>query len=148
LNKLPFLASKVYDFVINERIVEYPFIYTNIGLEQGRILDVGSGNSKLPLELASLGYKVWALDIIKYPYPAIYPNLTLVQADIRKAPFESDFFDRVTAVSCIEHIGLEGEDDFNGDREAITECRPSAIMGHKRGRENRTVRGWSELQAR
>jgi hypothetical protein len=27
-------------------------------------------------------------------------------------------------------------------------CRPSAIMGHKRGRENRTVRGWSELQAR
>jgi len=27
-------------------------------------------------------------------------------------------------------------------------CRPSAIMGHGRGRENRTVRGWSELQVR
>jgi len=45
----------------------------------------------------------------------------------------------------IKEYGVEKPDNMLFLAE---DCRPSAIMGHGRGRENRTVRGWSELQVR
>ncbi len=124
LTKIPALGNKMFEFIINERIVEYPFVHRNLNLRPGsRVLDVGSGASKLPVELVSLGYQVFTIDLPEYPYPVNHPNFHSVQGDIRKTPLPDNFFDAVTAVSCIEHIGLEGEDDFGGDKKATNEIR-------------------------
>ena len=78
LNKIPFLAKRMYEFSVNERIVEYPFVHANINLEKGKILDVGCGPSKLPIELASRGYQVYAIDLQEY-FPLLrHQNFTFV----------------------------------------------------------------------
>jgi SAM-dependent methyltransferase len=131
LNKIPFLAKRMYEFAITERIVEYPFVHSNIGLKKGRILDVGCGNSKLPIELASRGYQVYAIDLQPYFPLLTHPIFKFVQGDIRKASFGDSFFDVVIAVSTIEHIGMEHFDDPEGDLKASQEIARITQVGGK-----------------
>lgn len=51
--------------------MEIPFLHTRI--EKRRIVDVGSCENLPPLELASLGNEVFALDI--HGYPLVHPRL-------------------------------------------------------------------------
>ena len=133
LEKIPWLADRLYHLVINERIVDYSFVHQNIGLnEKGRILDVGCHGSKLVIELASLGYDVYGIDGIEYPLQ--HPNFTFVLGDICRTPFPDDFFDAVTAVSTIEHIGLGRYEDqtySDGDKKAINEIKRILKPGGK-----------------
>ena len=83
---------------------EYDFVMDNIHSTGTRILDVGSTGSPLPLKLAKKGYNVYSIDVRNYHEK--HPNLTVVNADIKNTPFSDDFFDVITCVSTIEHIGL------------------------------------------
>ncbi|MBI4302317.1 MAG: class I SAM-dependent methyltransferase [Chloroflexi bacterium] len=108
---------------MGERVVEYAFVHSNILMEtKQRILDVGSYGSVLPVELACFGHKVYSVDVLAYPLE--HPNLTFVQGDIYNIPFPDNFFDTVTAVSTVEHVGLGRYGDPlhpDGDRRAILE---------------------------
>ena len=107
---------------INERIVEHPWVFMNIGIHQGRILDVGCCWSALPIHLASLGFEVWGIDIATYGL--IHSNFKFVQEDICQTTLADEFFDRVLAISTLEHIGLGHYGDPLGqgkDRLAIKE---------------------------
>lgn len=109
----------------SSRIVEYPWILRNMPSE-GKILDVGSTGSQLPVMLAGLGYPVWALDVRKYEYASLSSHLHSVVGDIRKTNFPDSFFDVITAVSTVEHVGLGryGDPfDAEGDRNAVKEIR-------------------------
>ena len=107
---------------INERIVEHPWVFLNIGVRTGRVLDVGCCWSPLPIELASLGFEVWGIDIAR---PGLsHPNFRFVQEDICQSTLPDGFFDRVLAISTIEHIGLGhyGESVGEGkDQQAVME---------------------------
>jgi SAM-dependent methyltransferase len=110
------------------RIVEYPWILSNFPSKTaaGRILDVGSTGSQLPVMLVCLGFNVWIIDVRKYEYAGSSKNLHSVIGDMRKTSFTNGFFDIVTAVSSIEHIGLGryGDSvDAEGDRKAMREIR-------------------------
>lgn len=109
---------------LNERIVEYPFIHSNLGdVKQGEnIIDVGAGASRLPIELASRGFNIWTIDLNPHAFPRKHPCFTPTQGDIRRTGFKDNFFDKVIAVSTVEHIGLEkGERDHEGDKKALRE---------------------------
>jgi len=113
------------------RIVEYPWILRDIP-SKGRILDVGSTGSQLPLMLAGLGYEVWTIDIRKYDYDGIINNLNCIIGDIRETNFPDSFFDIILAISTIEHIGLGryGDSiDSKGDENALKEI--IRIMSNK-----------------
>lgn len=120
---IPWLADKLFVYKPTDRLLEYPFIHQNIPFngKGSKILDIGSGNSTLPLELASKGYQVWAIDLKRgYLRSIRHSNFTFIQGDIRRPNFQDDFFDIVTAVSSIEHIGLDGREvDFGGDKVAL-----------------------------
>jgi len=124
MKKLGF--SRPMDLLIESpRIVEYPWILRNIP-SKGRILDVGSTGSQLPLMLAGLGYEVWTIDVRKYEYDDIIDDLNCVIGDIRETNFQDSFFDMVLAVSTIEHIGLGRYGDLTdneGDMNAMKEIR-------------------------
>ena len=82
LNKMPWLADRVFHLVVNERVADYPFVHQNVGISlngKGRILDVGCHGTKLVIELASLGYEVYGIDGIKYPLE--HPNF-MVDAQV------------------------------------------------------------------
>lgn len=124
MKKLGF--SRPIDLLLeSSRIVEYPWILRNIP-SKGRILDIGSTGSQLPLMLAGLGYEVWTIDIREYEYAGIINNLNCIIGDIRETSFTDSFFDIILAVSTIEHIGLGRYGDLidkEGDRNAMKEIR-------------------------
>jgi len=112
----------------SSRSVEYTWIYMNIphNKNQTRMLDVGSVGSHLPITLGQMGYKVWCIDVRKYEYTELLSNVRCIVGDIRKTNFDTGFFDIVTVVSTIEHIGLGryGDSvDMNGDKLAMREIR-------------------------
>jgi len=92
-----------------ERVVEYPWILQNLDITKGTILDVGCCHSFLSHELIARGLEVYGVDV--KPYPERHPDLRFYQVDVTKMPFPDDYFDRVVAVSTIEHIGLGAYND-------------------------------------
>jgi SAM-dependent methyltransferase len=104
--------------LVNERIVEYPLILRWIK-PQNRILDLGCCSSRLPIQLASLGYEVYGLDVREYPYQ--HPNFHFIQQDLFNWQPQQKF-DSIIAVSVIEHIGIGEYGDTmleNGDYKAV-----------------------------
>jgi len=124
--------SRPMDLLLEStRIVEYPWVLRNIP-SKGRILDVGSTGSQLPLMLAGLGYEVWTIDVRKYEYDGIINNLNCIVGDIMETNFQDSFFDIVLAISTIEHIGLGRYGDLidsEGDRNSIEEIRRIILNG-------------------
>lgn len=111
-------------YKMGERIVEHPFVLLNLELEKGSILDVGCYENPLPMELASLEYDVYGIDI--HDYPVSHPNFHFTRGDIMNMPFRDNSFDRVIAVSTIEHIGFGAYGDPiypEGDIKAMEEIR-------------------------
>lgn len=130
------LAYRLPRLSFEARLIEYDFVHSNIangrtGVRQ-RILDVGCGGSRLPIELAHKGHEVYGID--GEPYPEGHP-FTFVQGDIMQMPFDDNFFEIVTVVSTIEHVGLGRYGDpvvADGDKQAIAEIvrvlKPSGMM--------------------
>ncbi|MEM7530721.1 MAG: DUF268 domain-containing protein [Chloroflexota bacterium] len=109
--------------VVNERIIEYPQVFRWIR-EQGRVLDIGCTTSRLPMQLASLGYETHGVDI--RPYPFQHRNLNFHQVDILKWKTELQF-DIVLAISSLEHFGLGSygisNQDTNLDQKAVAKIK-------------------------
>ena len=132
LNVLHLMAAMAYRVMryarlsFEARLIEYDFVKLSIpdskGLKQ-KILDIGSGGSSLPGDLAKIGKETYSIDFRPPPRKC---SFTFVQGDVRQMPFLDDFFDIVTIVSTIEHVGLGryGDPiDTDGDKKAIEEIR-------------------------
>jgi len=137
LERLPQkLVDKIFcdDFSVNERIFERPFVFLNLPPPEKniKVLDAGCSFSVLSLEMASIGYKVWGIDLIDYPFQ--HPNLEFLKADISAMPFPDNFFDAAAAISTIEHVGIGHYGDpvyENGDYKAVNEIRRVLKPGGK-----------------
>jgi len=108
--------------VTTERVIEYPFVFQNLDRTMGPVLDIGCCHSRLPIALASSGFRVVGIDF--NPYPDRHPNLRAVRGDAMSLPFAEGSFGAVLAISVIEHIGLGhyGDPALNeGDRAAARE---------------------------
>ena len=98
--------GRVDVLLVNERIVEQPFVFAALAqLPAGaRILDVGGSESTVGLSLAALGHAVTVVD--PRPHPLAHPNLT--HAACRLDELEAGTpFDAAVALSAVEHFGLE-----------------------------------------
>jgi len=102
------------DIVNTGRIVEYPWVWSNIHIKEGKVLDVGYCGSYFILTLASIGFKVVGVDINedKYVTYTHHWNFLPLIGDVFDTPLPSNHFDLVTLVSTIEHIGLKDDGDF------------------------------------
>lgn len=96
-------AGAVGVLLVNERIVEQPFVFAEVGAAPQRILDVGGAESTVALSLATLGHDVTVVD--PRGYPVEHPNLTV--AAVRLEEHEPPApYDVAVALSAIEHFGL------------------------------------------
>lgn len=95
----------------SERIAELPFAHrclVSASIQPpARVLEFGCVHSRLAIELATLGYRVDAVDLM--PYPSKHPNLRFLQGNITTLDLELGAYDAATAISVIEHAGLQGE---------------------------------------
>jgi SAM-dependent methyltransferase len=114
---------------LHSRCVEYPFAASHLG-DAKKILDAGTVKSAPAwiTWLENLPIEVHATD---YDEPfAPFRNVTFHKGDLRKLPIANNFFDKIFAVSVIEHIGLSDPqvasndipaEDYEGDLVAFKE---------------------------
>lgn len=96
-----------------DRYIEYPFILENLPQNKdNKILDIGCTGSMFPLLLQSLGYITYGIDIRDYP---LKDKFNFTKGDICHTKFPDDYFDIITAISIIEHIGIGGRWGVNGN---------------------------------
>lgn len=102
---------------VNERIVETAYALQALtAIEPGAaVLDVGATESLTALSLASLGFRVTALD--PRPYPLSHPNLEVAVGTLEELQASEGSFAAVLCVSTLEHIG-SGEYGQHADDEA------------------------------
>ena len=126
-NYVPQLSSQIEALPsdIPDRMVEYAFVLRELNATSGRVLDVGctSPYNVIPLILADQNLEVWGIDVRRFKVR--HPNFRFCLGDITHTTFPDSYFDRIIAVSTIEHIGLRGrytsKGDSIGDRRAMLE---------------------------
>ncbi len=94
---------------IDERCIEYPWIFSKLNLGKERLLDAGSTfNFKFILEQDKLKDK----ELFIYTY---YPEgdcfyqkrISYVYGDLRELCFNNEYFDTIISQSTIEHIDMD-----------------------------------------
>ena len=102
-----FYAIKLHPILglpTSEKYFAYSWIFDNIQLDKGLVLDLDCGDSLLPYQLAKRGYDTCAVDQFRYWNAAEHNRLHFVKADITSTPFSTGTFHRILAVSTLEHI--------------------------------------------
>ncbi len=94
------------EYFVNERIVEIPFVFKNLGrITGGKVLDFGNNDSLFTFHLASTGFKVTGADLFEYGFN--HPNIEFKKGDFLKNEFEQGSYDAALAISALEHVGLK-----------------------------------------
>lgn len=85
-----------------ERFTEYFWVLKNL-IKKGKLLDIGCLESIFPQEISKPNLiEVFGIDIRDYENPIF----KFFKDDTRSMHFEDNYFDQITAISTIEHIGL------------------------------------------
>ena len=126
-------AGGVEVLLVNERIVEQPFVFGALASlpEGSRILDVGGSESTVGLSLATLGHRVTVVD--PRAYPLRHENLTHAACRLDALEDPPARFDAAVVLSAVEHFGLEhyGLDavDERLDLAALARLRELVVPG-------------------
>lgn len=112
-NNLP----RGYGFRLDERIIEYPWLFSRLPTGEGRLLDAGSTlNFEFILEQPALREK--KIDICTLaPEGRCYwrRGISYLYEDLRALPFHDELFDWIVCLSTIEHVGMDNA-LYAGDR--------------------------------
>ena len=98
-----------YGYKLDERIVEYAWLFSRLPTSKVRLLDAGSTfNFDFIVNHPQIENK--ELSILTYaPESPSYPQkrISYVYADLRDIPFKSQYFDYIVSQSTIEHIDMD-----------------------------------------
>lgn len=94
---------------IDERIVEYPWVFSELNPGAGRLLDAGSTFNFEPIVTHE---KLRDKELTIYTYfPEILNfsdrRISYIFGDLRELPFRNDWFDDIACISTLEHIGMD-----------------------------------------
>ncbi len=102
-----------------DRDLEWSWAVAQTPVGTKKILDVGPGNSMIPVALSFVSDEVIALDINKPDVQYGVKNIKHVLGDVMNPPDDLGKFDVIINCSTIEHVGLPGrygsKDEKNGD---------------------------------
>ncbi|MEM4736745.1 MAG: class I SAM-dependent methyltransferase [Nitrososphaeria archaeon] len=103
--KLP----EYFGYKLDERIVEYPWIFSRIPREKIKLLDAGSTfNYDFILENIDLSrIKLCVLTYAPEPLNYNEKGISYIYADLRDIPFRDEYFDVIVSQSTIEHIDMD-----------------------------------------
>jgi SAM-dependent methyltransferase len=146
---------------LDERLVEYPWFFSQVPQDAKNLLDAGSTlNHNFILDHAALRDKKITIMTLA-PEENSFPErgISYLYGDLRHTPFPDESFDCVACLSVLEHIGLDTtiysstagqvEHDPEGYRAAVAEfrrvlkpggsCLITIPFGH------RDVRSWVQV---
>lgn len=103
-----------------DRYIEYPWVLKKLAKTPRKILDVGSSGSMLPLLINAFGHNVYCIDIRPLPQTVQeFKRVTFIHRDICRNCLPDNYFDVITAISTIEHIGLNNRYGANNNSSDI-----------------------------
>jgi hypothetical protein len=95
---------------LDERVVEYPWLFSRLTSEPGLMLDAGAClNHPYLLERPELARKnllVYTLSADREPLVR-RPGLSYIFGDLRRTLLRSDLMDLIACISTIEHVGMD-----------------------------------------
>lgn len=102
---------------IDERAVEYPWLFSNMPESQALLLDAGSTlNFEIALAQPALkNKKITIANLNPEPNCFWHHGISYVYEDIRHLPFISGTFDIVTCISTLEHVGMDNATLYTSD---------------------------------
>jgi SAM-dependent methyltransferase len=100
---------KGYGFRLDERIIEYPWLFSVLPPGNGKLLDAGAAlNHEYLLILEPLRSKKVFISTLEYEGScSCNRGVSYVYEDLRESCYQDDYFDYVVSISTIEHIGLD-----------------------------------------
>ncbi|MES0488494.1 MAG: class I SAM-dependent methyltransferase [Leptospirales bacterium] len=112
-NKLP----DNYGFRIDERVIEYPWLFSKLSEKEGNLLDAGSIlNFKYIIAREKLQNKNIFISTLAPEGRAFWQNkVSYVYEDLRNTCYRDAYFDWVVSLSTIEHIGLDNTKLYTDD---------------------------------
>ena len=122
------------------RLLEYSWVCRHLGSGPMRILDVGCSGSLLPLYMASYGHYVFGIDL-RGCFVSQFLGFSSAKGDMRKLPFRDVFFDRIVAVSSIEHVGAGWDRSFIPEMFRVLKDDGRVILTFPYGKESGQVGG-------
>lgn len=116
-----------YGHRIDERTVEYPWVFAKLPEKPGKVLDAGSAlNHHFLVERAPLKDAQLTVMTLAPEKRCFWDrSISYVFGDLRKTIFADAVFDVVISVSTIEHIGLDNTMLYTGD----TSKKESDVLG-------------------
>lgn len=102
---------------IDERSVEYPWLFAQLPNRPGKVLDAGSAlNHRFLVERAPLKDAQLTIMTLAPEKRCFWDrSISYVFGDLRKTLFDDAVFDVVASISTIEHIGLDNTLLYTGD---------------------------------
>lgn len=106
-----------YGYRLDERVVEYPWLFTQLPANPGKMLDAGSALNhaflldRVPLARSQLTVMTLAPEKRCFWHKGI----SYIFGDLRDTQLSSGTFDVVASVSTIEHIGLDNTLHYTSD---------------------------------
>ncbi len=96
---------------LDERVVEYPWLLSRLGRysEKSRFLDAGSTLNHDPiLQHPAVKAHKWSILTLAPEAECFWSRgISYLYEDLRLLPFKNEWFDAVTCISVIEHVGMD-----------------------------------------
>ena len=115
---------KNYGLGIDERVVEYPWVFAHLGQAESKILDAGStfNYESIVTNKVILNKDLTIFTLDKEPKNFPRGNINYVYGDLRSMLFKDSSFDTVVCISTLEHVGMDnsiysGDAKFNQNQE-------------------------------
>jgi len=138
LTELPRVVARPFDennlatgfaWGLDERAVEYPWLFSRLPGHSGRLLDAGSVlNHDFLVHHPQLAEKTTTIMTLAPEDVCFWQEgISYVYGDIRDTCFRDDYFDYVVSLSTLEHIGLNNT-LFYTKEESRNEQDPTAYL--------------------
>jgi SAM-dependent methyltransferase len=113
-----------YGYRIDERIIEFPWFFSKLPIENNLLLDVGSSlNFEYILNRPALECRSIIIYDLSLKRFSKKNNVSYIQGDIRDTILKSECVDEIACISVLEHIGMNNTVLYSNDSR-YNEFRP------------------------
>ena len=114
----PYNLIDGYGFGLDERIIEYPWLFARLPFGDGTLLDAGSVlNFKYILTQKSLLNKKIFISTLSPEKVSFWKrSISYIYEDMRDICYKDNYFDYIVSLSVIEHIGLDNTKFYTKDK--------------------------------
>lgn len=106
-----------YGYRIDERVIELPWVLSRFAKNDSALLDAGSAlNHEYLLDLAIMHSRKIVICTLAPEVVHRRSNISYVYDDLRSSMFRDEYFDDITCISTLEHVGMDNTAIYTNDQ--------------------------------